>query len=610
MMLSINLKDGQKVELVYSIFRLWRYLCRRRKIQFILLLVLILLSAFAEILSLGAVIPFLTVLISPQDLFNGHIVAEVFQIFAPASPESMALPLTVAFMLAAIFAGASRVFLLLITSRISYATGADLSLEVYRKILYCPYKFHLSRNSGDLISSITNKVNGAVISLYNMAVLISAIFLLCSILSVLILTNSSVALAAVLGFGGIYFVISRYFRNRLMANSMVVTNNEVKVIKSLQEGLSGIKDVLIDGTQNHFLSSYQASDSMLRRVNGDNIFIAGSPRFIMESLGMSLIALFAFIVTRDSDNTASIISTLAIFSLGAQRILPLLQQSFTSWVSIVANHKSLKDTLIILDTQIATSAINVREQIELPFNKAIRLENIYFSYDSLAPWTIEGLTLTIPKGVKVGIVGSTGCGKSTALDLLMGLLEPLEGQIWIDDKPLAIESHRAWQKNIAHVPQAIYLADSTIAENIAFGVSREKINLERVRWAANQACIASFIESCPESYNSRVGERGVFLSGGQRQRIGIARALYKQASVLIFDEATSALDDATEKDVMSAIDELDANFTILIVAHRVSTLKHCDLIVEIAQGKIILSGDYDFMSKHSNAFIGSREIKG
>jgi ATP-binding cassette subfamily B protein len=229
----------------------------------------------------------------------------------------------------------------------------------------------------------------------------------------------------------------------------------------------------------------------------------------------------------------------------------------------------------------------------LSFRDVIRFENISFRYTSEGPWVLEDFNLTIPKGSRIGFVGSTGSGKSTTLDLLMGLLTPTTGQLLVDGKPIVGDRIRPWQRTIAHVPQAIYLADSTLAENIAFGVPRTDIDLKRVQKAARQAQIADFIESGRDAYDAYVGERGIRLSGGQRQRIGIARALYKQASVLVLDEATSALDNATEQSVMDAIDGLDRELTILLIAHRLTTVRRCDTIVQLEHGRVVAKGPYE-----------------
>ena len=232
----------------------------------------------------------------------------------------------------------------------------------------------------------------------------------------------------------------------------------------------------------------------------------------------------------------------------------------------------------------------------------IHFNDVRFRYTNEGPWVLDGINLTIPKGTKIGFVGSTGSGKSTALDVLMGLLVPSEGELMIDGLPINDNNIRAWQQIIAHVPQNIYLADTTVAENIAFGVPLKDIDFERVQQAARDAQLAEFIEECPKKYDTFVGEQGVRLSGGQRQRIGIARALYKQASILVFDEATSALDNTTERLVMETINDLDSNLTVLIIAHRITTVKLCDIIVQLEHGRLVAKGTYAQLIQDSPSF--------
>jgi ATP-binding cassette subfamily B protein len=233
---------------------------------------------------------------------------------------------------------------------------------------------------------------------------------------------------------------------------------------------------------------------------------------------------------------------------------------------------------------------------------SIRFESVCFRYSKEGPQVLQNLNLTIPKGARVGFVGSTGSGKSTTIDLLMGLLRPDSGRLLVDEQPVIGNRVQAWQRSIAHVPQSIFLADATLAENIAFGLPYKDIDMERVKRAARQAHIADFIENSPNGYAAFVGERGIRLSGGQRQRIGIARALYKQASVLVFDEATSALDNATEQSVMDAIEGLHREFTILLIAHRLSTVKRCDIIVELVRGQVAAQGTYEELVRSSKSF--------
>lgn len=312
---------------------------------------------------------------------------------------------------------------------------------------------------------------------------------------------------------------------------------------------------------------------------------------------MIMIASLTFLLSHKQGGIAAALPVLGTLVLGAERLLPLLQQLYGQWSTIAGNQASLIDVLNLLDQPLPEDALQL-SPAPLIFQEMIRLDNVRFRYSSNEPWVLDGINLTIPKGARIGFAGKTGSGKSTALDLLMALLEPTQGQILVDGRPVSSKYRRAWQRTVAHVPQSVYLTDTTIAENIAFGVPLEHIDIERVRQAAYQAQISEFIESRPKGYNTFVGERGIRLSGGQRQRIGIARALYKQAMVLILDEATSALDSATEKAVMNAIETLNRDLTILIIAHRLTTLQNCDTIVRLEGGRIVTQDSYKHFVEH------------
>jgi ATP-binding cassette subfamily B protein len=565
-----------------------------------LLIALMLVSAFAEVVSLGAVLPFLGILTAPERVFNHPLVADFAHAWGFTAAYQLVLPLTVAFASAALIAGAIRILLLWVSTRFTFATGADLSIEVYRRTLYQPYWVHVARNSSSVISGI-GKVETATNVLSQSLTLISSTVLLAAIMLALIAIDPVVASAAGIGFGASYGLITWISRRRLNRNSKRIAYERTQVVKALQEGLGGIRDVLLDGTQLVYCDVYRQADYPLRRAIGNNAFISQSPRYAMEALGMALIAALAYGLSLQAGGIATALPVLGALAIGAQRLLPALQQNYSAWASIAGSCASLADTIELLDQPLPAELLQPAPA-PLPFQDAIRLDNLRFRYTSGGPWVLNGLNLTIPKGARVGFVGSTGSGKSTTLDLLMGLLTPTEGDLLVDGQRLIGNRVRAWQQTIAHVPQYIYLADTTLAENIAFGVRRENIDLHRVQQAARQAQIADFIENRPDGYNAIVGERGIRLSGGQRQRIGIARALYKQATVLVFDEATSALDNATEQSVMDAIEGLSSDLTIFLIAHRLTTVQRCNTIVELEEGRVVAQGTYEQLLMYSPSF--------
>ncbi|MCM2310388.1 MAG: ABC transporter ATP-binding protein/permease [Steroidobacteraceae bacterium] len=560
---------------------------------------LVVLASFAEILSIGAVLPFLAVLTSPGPVFEHPAARPLIEALGATQPQQLLLPLTVIFGLAVLAAGAIRLLLLWASTRLAFATGADLSSAIYQRTLWQPYAVHVARNSSEVIDGISVKVWNVIYAvLLPSLTLVSATIMLVALLSAFLSAFPVIALTALGGFALIYLVVIRLTQRRLVANSRQIADASTQVIKSLQEGLGGIRDVLIDGSQATYCEIYRAADRPLRRAQGANYFMIVSPRFGVEALGMVLIAALAYGLAQQSDGLAGAIPVLGALALGAQRMLPVLQQGYESWSNMRGGQASLQDILELLDQELP-DGVNGPIVAPLPFGREIKLKQLSFRYGPQAPWVLRGVDLTIAKGSRVGFIGSTGTGKSTLLDIAMGLLQPTEGALEIDGRPVTSANNRAWQAHIAHVPQAIYLADTSIEENIAFGVPRPQIDFERVRHAARQAQIAELIEQWPDQYRSLVGERGVRLSGGQRQRIGIARALYRQADVIIFDEATSALDDTTEQAIMEAINALPGELTILMIAHRVSTLKNCDQVVELGKGGVITrTGSYGDMLGH------------
>ena len=347
-----------------------------------------------------------------------------------------------------------------------------------------------------MISGI-GKVNSAISVLSQLMTLISSAVLLVAIMLALLAIDPMVASVAAVGFGASYAFISWNTRRRLLRNSQLVAHEQTQVVKAVQEGLGGIRDVLLDGTQPVYCDIYRQSDQPLRRANGKNYFIGNCPRHIMEALGMVLIAALAYALSRQDGGIATALPVLAALALGAQRLLPALQQAYAAWATIAGNHGSLADAIELLDQPLPAELLQP-SPAPLHFQDAIRFNTVRFRYASDGPWVLDGLNLTIPKGARVGFVGRTGSGKSTMLDLLMGLLMPTEGELLVDGQPIRGTRVKAWQKTIAHVPQNIYLADSSLAENIAFGVPRNDIDMDRVQQAARQAQIADFIESSKE----------------------------------------------------------------------------------------------------------------
>jgi ATP-binding cassette, subfamily B, bacterial PglK len=568
---------------------LWKHLSNRRQKQFTLLLLLMLLASISEVISIGAVLPFLGVLVAPEHLYNHVLVQPIVQWLEIKSPDQLLFPFVTLFIVATIISATIRLSLLYVMTRLSFAAGADLSINIYQRSLYQEYQVHIASNSSEVINSIITKTN-TVISfiLVPMLTLISSVFFIIAIITTLFVIDPIVALIAIFGFSILYWLVVHFTKVQLQENSQCIADQSTQLVKSLQEGLGGIRDVLIDGSQQFYCQLYRNADLPLRRASGNNQFISQSPRFVMEALGMVLITGIAYSMSLRENGLTNAIPVLGALALGAQRLLPALQQAYASFSTIKGADSSFSDILDLLDQPLPDYASQPPPK-PITFTQGINLTNLRFRYNKKTPKILDGINLTIPKGTRIGFIGKTGSGKSTLLDVIMGLLPPSEGQISIDNQPITPKNRRAWQAHIAHVPQNIYLSDSSIAQNIAFGIESDKIDYKKVQKAAERAQISQMIGDWKDGYQTFVGERGVRLSGGQRQRIGIARALYKQADVLIFDEATSALDHETEQAVMQAIEDLDRDLTILIIAHRLSTLDGCDQIVELNKGLLCKS---------------------
>ncbi len=573
--------------------RLWVHITPVRRGQLGLLFILMILASFAEVISIGAVVPFLGVLTAPDQVFAHPMAQPLIEALGINESIELLLPLTIIFAFAAILAGMMRIGLLWSLTRIGHAIGHDLSISIYRRTLFQPYSVHVMRNTSEVIAGISKKTYGVVNhTLVPGLIICSSTLMMGFVLIALLNINPIIAISAFTGFGFIYMMIILSTRKILARDSEHLNEKANQVIKGLQEGLGGIRDVLIDGAQLTYVSSYRNADLQLRRAEANIAIISGIPRFGLESLGMILIAILAYSLAGSSSGISAALPVLGALALGAQRLLPVMQQTYSSWSFIRGGQATLEESLSLLDQRLPLYFDQPMPK-PIPFKQSINLNNLAFKYSEHTPWILQsGLNLSIPKGCRIGLIGTTGSGKSTLLDILMGLLQPTQGSMSIDGINITEQNYRNWQAHIAHVPQAIFLSDSTIAENIAFGEPPEKIDYVRVRQAAQKAQIAETIESLIDQYNTEVGERGVKLSGGQRQRIGIARALYKQADVIVLDEATSALDDQTEGAVMKAIENLGDDITVIIVAHRLTTLKNCTEIVELEDGQIKRSGSY------------------
>jgi ABC-type multidrug transport system fused ATPase/permease subunit len=568
---------------------IWGHLSQRRRLQLGLLLLVMLASGAAELLSLGAVLPFLAVLTDIQTLWQQPLVRTLAAKAGWTEANSPLLLLVIlAFATAAVLAAVVRLLNLWLNSRLAAAIGSDLSREAYRRTLYQPYGVHVHRNSSTVITSTSTQIDFTVLGLFALLQLVTAAVVATGLLVCLFWIDLSVALAVLILLGCSYGTLAVTMRHELRTNGIRISDALNQHLKVLQEGLGAIRDILLDGSQETYLQIYHQADLPLRRLQARNQYLGAFPRYAVEALAMVALSLLGGVLLIQRGSGTAVVPILGALALGGQRLLPALQQMYAGWTTLKGYNAALAAVLAMLDQQMPELTT---VSMPLQLKQGLRLDSVFFCYGPEMPDVLKCLTLEIFPGERLGLIGGTGSGKSTMVDILMGLLNPTQGKVLVDGQnlhdPTQPELLTAWRASIAHVPQTIYLADCSIAENIAFGIPRNQIDWERVHLAAAQAQIASFIAGSADGYDTRVGERGVRLSGGQRQRIGIARALYKQAKILVFDEATSALDSKTERAVMEALDSLTRDLTLVMIAHRLSTVANCDRVIELSQGNVV-----------------------
>jgi len=564
--------------IIKELFFLIKKLTKRRRIQLASIIILSFFSAIFEIISLAALIPFLEILNDDGSSFNEPVINNFILILKDYSGNDFSYYLTLIFVGITILSGFFRFILLWIQTRVTHLIGADISVMIYSKSLYQPYSSHIKKNSSDIISSISTKVDRLVRdSLVNVLLVISSGLMSVSLICFLFYIEPVVALGSFGSFGFIYLVIILLSKKFLKRDSKAINHYQNLVFKALSEGFGGIKDIIINRSQEVFINKYRSSDIPMRRAHANIAIIGGAPRFALEALGFTTFALIAFILKINGYSGAETTSILALFAISSMKIIPLLQQIYAGISGISGSRFFLYDINDFLSLEIHDPK-NIKK---INFNSEIKIENVSFRFSENDEWILKDFSMTIPSGKMVGIIGSTGSGKSTLLNIIMGLLIPNVGNLQIDNELIDENLVLSWRKKIAYVPQEIFLNDSSIYENIALGVDLNKIDHDRVKKVSKSAMIYNDIISWSDGFKTKVGERGVNISGGQKQRIGLARALYRQPELLILDEATSALDYKTEREVMKAVESLSKNLTVIIVAHRLETLKNCDMIIEL-----------------------------
>lgn len=571
--------------LMSGLMAIGRHLSPQRRRQFLYVLLLMLAGAVAELATIGAVIPFIALLANSRNPAP-HWLSLIPAGYAGASPSVIA---GAAFILFAVVAGMIRFQLGLSSRSFVFELCHDLSLTLQRRILSQPYAFHLDRNMSTLVT-VVEKVDNLVTNMLLplMQGLAGGIVGIC-VLALLIDLDPMLTLSLIAALLITYGLFTFLFRRRLNNNGAVLKSAYDDRMKVLHESLGGIRELIIDGSLGFYLAQFRRVDGRLAKTRTSTQLMILAPHYLIETLAMVLIAVLALWVASRSGGITAALPILGTLALAAQRLLPLIQNIYRAWSGIEGYRPVLAQVEGLLSLPLPGD--DDRTPSPLPLRQSVRVEEVSFTYANRRTPALSRISLTVPAGTMVALTGETGSGKTTLADLMMGLMHPDSGRILVDDVELSPATIKRWHRSIGHVPQQIFLADSTFAQNIALSLPDEQVDQERVVAAARKAELHEFILSLPEAYDTVVGERGVRLSGGQRQRLGIARAIYKDAPILVLDEATSALDDKTETLVLRALKQLrDQGRTIVMIAHRRSTISSCDLVIRLEKGRLAECG--------------------
>jgi ABC-type multidrug transport system fused ATPase/permease subunit len=575
--------------------------------QFYVLLVLVILMALIDLVGVAAVLPFLAVAADPARIHQNSILSWLYETSGVTTDASFILLLGVLVFAFILFGLAVKLMAQFRIIRFSHLRKHSLSRRLLRLYLSHPYVWFLGHNSADLGAAILAECDKVVGS-----ALIPGIRVLASVISLLFLVGLLLAISpvvasvAALGVGGAYVLIFLFVRLRLrdLGRTMLAANASRH--RMALEAFGGIKDVKLLHLEHRYAERYDVPSALFSESSASSQVIAELPRFLLEAVafGGLVLTILALLVLQDG-RLADILPILGVFGFAVLKIFPAVQQIYHSLAQI----RFISPMLAKLHRDITGTELPPMSgppaplPTPLPLTERLELRDVHFAYPAAGTTTLRGLSMSIPAFSTVGVVGGTGAGKTTAIDVMLGLLVPDSGEVVVDGTVLGAETRLAWQQSLGYVPQQIFLIDDSVSANIAFGVPPEQRNMAAIERAARLAELHEFItKDLPQGYDTIVGERGVRLSGGQRQRIGIARALYNDPAILIFDEATSALDTLTERAVMEAVRNIGHAKTIVMIAHRLTTVRRCDRIFLLEDGRVAAEGDFDTLVTKSATF--------
>lgn len=586
-----------------AVSKLYQLVEPRERRRFYLLLPAVTIMALLQVVGIASVLPFLALVTDPTVVQTNSILAWLYDLFRFESINSFLIFAGAGVLALLVVSNAFTAFVEYLLLRFSWNLNHSLSVRLLREYLAKPYVFFLDRNSASLATNILSEVKQAVRGFVLASLqLISRGAVTLFILGLLIALYPLLALLTFGFLGAAYGVTFLFVRRGMAEAGRMRSQADRGRFQAASEALSGIKDIKILGREEPFLRRFERHSRSYERQMARQQIISLIPRYAFETIAFGGMMLIVLVLLMQGQGVTEIVPTLGVFAFATLRLLPALQSLFSSLTSLRFTTASIDALHRDLEAG-GRHTLQPAPEEPLPFERSLELKGVRFSYPNTGRPVLEDFGLRVDANTSVGLVGATGSGKTTTVDILLGLLIPEDGGLIVDGVPVTDETRRAWQANLGYVPQQIYLSDDSIAANIAFGVRSNKIDMEAVVKAAKLANIHDFIASeLPMGYDTFVGERGVRLSGGQRQRLGIARALYHDPKVLVFDEATSALDGITEESIFRAVSELGRSKTIIMIAHRMTTVRDCDTIYLLDKGEVMSAGTYDELLTSSPRF--------
>jgi ABC-type multidrug transport system fused ATPase/permease subunit len=577
---------------------------RREKRQLVFVLLSLLVMGFIELLGVGSIAPFISIASDPQVIHTNIYLKEIYAFFNFASDTSFIIFFGTLVILIFFISNITLAGVNFIIHIFSGKRRHSISMRLFERYLCQPYIFFLNTNSAVLIKNILSDVTTYVVDeLICLLQLIASSIICVSIIILLVVLNPYLAIITSLSLCVIYILVFSAIRKFLSRIGEERSAQDVFRYKYINEAFGGIKDIKIIGKEKNFLDLFSFPSK--KYASSDAIYssIIDTPKHIIETIAIGgMLAVIIFMLLAGT-NITGFIPVLTVYALGAYRLLPQLQKIFRSITSIRYHFYAVENLHRAFQKTPPGIEIDTGNILKLEFRSTIKLVDISFSYPGAGKPAVKNQNISIKSNTSIVFVGPTGCGKTTLIDIILGLLEPGEGKIFIDNVELNNENIKKWQKNLGYVPQSIYLTDDTIRNNIGFGISEKDIDEEMLVRSAKVANIHNFIiNELKNGYDTVIGERGIRLSGGQRQRLGIARAVYNNPSILVLDEATSALDTLTENVIIDAINNLSHKKTIIMVAHRITTVKSCDTIYLMEEGNVTDYGSYDELYEKNHSF--------